>query len=259
MVSENFNAVMDEVLSHEGGYVNHPRDPGGETNFGISKRSYPKEDIKRLTRSRAKTIYRLDFWAKIRGDDLPAGVDLVVMDASVNSGTKRGVAWAQKAAGLSAAQADGVMGPVSLRAISKVDPFDVIKRACSIRMGFLRGLRTWGTFGKGWSRRVASVEAVSISMAAKAEGSPGYVRKVLKTNGGVAQEAAKTNRNAGHVTTTGGAVSGGSIETLQDLPTWAPVLFIAVVIVAAIWFYGRSRHDAHRAEAYKRELEKVVL
>lgn len=258
MSKDNFDAVMVEVLAHEGGYVNHPKDPGGETNFGISKRSYPKEDIKRLSRDRAKSIYRRDFWEKIRGDDLPAGVDLVVMDASVNSGVKRGVAWAQKAAGLSAAQADGLMGPVSLRAISKANPFDVIKRACSIRMGFLRGLRTWGTFGKGWSRRVASVEAVSMSMAARAEGSTGYVRKVLKTNGGTAQEAAKTNRNAGHVTTTGGVGGGASIETLQDLPTWAPVLFIAVVTVAAIWFYGRSRHDAHRAEAYKRELEKVA-
>lgn len=258
MASENFNAVMDEVLAHEGGYVNHPRDPGGETNFGISKRSYPKEDIKRLTKTRAKTIYRLDFWKKVRGDELPAGVDLVVMDAAVNSGVKRGVGWAQKAAGLSGAQVDGKMGPVSLRSIGKSDPFDVIQGACAYRMGFLRGLRTWGTFGKGWSRRVASVEAVAMSMAAKAEGSTGYVRKVLQAKGSEAKATAKVNRTKGHVTTTGGAVSGGSLETLHDLPSWAPLLVIAVIVVAAIWFYGRSRHDAQRAEAYKRELEKVV-
>jgi lysozyme family protein len=257
MAKDNFDAVMDEVLSHEGGYVNHPRDPGGETNFGISKRSYPKEDIRRLTRHRAKTIYRRDFWGKVRGDDLRAGVDLVVMDASVNSGAKRGVSWAQKAVGMTGQGVDGIVGPATVRALNHADPFTTIKRACAYRMGFLRGLKTWGTFGKGWSRRVASVEARAMAMAAKAEGSPGYARKVLKDNGASAKTSQQMNANSGHVTATGGAVSGGYAEGIRDLPTWAPILFIAVMLAVALWFYGRSRHDKNRVEAYRNELEKV--
>lgn len=258
MAKQNFDAIMDEVFVHEGGYVNHPKDPGGETNLGISKRSYPKEDIFGMTRARAKFLYWRDFWQPIKGDDLPVGVDLVTMDASINSGKTRGVRWIQLAAGLPKSRADGIMGPESLRAIKAADALVVIKKGCAIRMGYLRGLRTWGSFGNGWSKRVARVEAVAVAMAAKAEGSTGYVRKVLKDSGAAANVSRRSNKSAGHATATGGTAAGGGLEALHDLPTWAPVVFVAVVIVAAIWFYGRSRHDAHRAEAYKRELEKVV-
>ncbi len=118
-----FDACMKEVplrCLHEGGSavggwlceppqgVNHPKDPGGETKYGISKRSYPQVDIAALTEADAKEIYRRDFWAKIRGDDLPAGIDLATLDPSINSGRARGVRWMQQGLGI---MADGVMGP----------------------------------------------------------------------------------------------------------------------------------------------------
>lgn len=258
MASENFNPVMEEVFAHEGGYVNHRADPGGETNFGISKRSYPNEDIRGMTRTRAKAIYRADFWNPIKGDQLPDGVDLVTMDASVNSGKVRGVRWIQQAAGLPKERIDGIMGPKTLIEIRKRDPISLIKRSCAIRMGFLRGLKTWGTFGKGWSRRVASVEAVGVSMAAQAEGSVGYVKTVLRRNATSADTTKVGNGKAGHATVAGGATGTGGVETLQDLPIWAPLTIVVVAVLLALFFYGRSRHDAHRAAAYRNELEKVL-
>ena len=104
----NFEACMAEVFKHEGGYVNDPHDPGGETNMGISKRSYPKENIRGMTRARAAQIYRKDFWDKLKCDDLPAGLDLVAFDAGVNSGPARGAKWLQQAVGVTA---DGKIGP----------------------------------------------------------------------------------------------------------------------------------------------------
>ena len=158
----NFDACLGEVLSHEGGYVNHPSDPGGETNMGISKRSYPNENIKGMTRARAAEIYRRDYWSPVRGDDLPAGLDLVAFDPAVNSGVSRGAKWLQQALGVAA---DGKIGPATVAAAHKADPFAVIDRACDLRLAWLRTLPTWKTFGKGWSRRVESIRATAKGMA----------------------------------------------------------------------------------------------
>ena len=154
MTAANFDACLAHVLSFEGGYVNHPSDPGGETNFGISKRSYPREDIRGMTRARAAQIYRRDYWNAVRGDDLPAGLDLVAFDAAVNSGVSRGAKWLQSSLGITA---DGRIGPQTIAAARQANAQAVIDRACDLRLSFLRGLATWKTFGKGWSRRVNAV------------------------------------------------------------------------------------------------------
>lgn len=158
----NFDACLAEVLEHEGGYVNHPSDPGGETKFGISKRSYPGEDIKGLTKERAGQIYLRDFWNPVRGDELPAGVDLCVFDSSVNSGRSRGVKWLQRALVI---EADGAIGPETIGAAAAAPPAQTVLRMCADRMNFLRGLRTWPTFGKGWTKRVDSVRSEALRMA----------------------------------------------------------------------------------------------
>lgn len=160
----NFDTCLSELLIHEGGYVNHPRDPGGETNFGISKRSYPREDIRGMTRERAGQIYRRDFWDAVKGDDLPAGLDLVAFDAAVNSGASRGARWLQQALGV---EADGKIGPKTIAAAKAADAARVVRAATDARMAFLRGLPTWGDFGKGWTRRVDSVRAKALSLAAQ--------------------------------------------------------------------------------------------
>lgn len=159
---ENFDRCMAEVFKHEGGYINHPSDPGGETNFGISKRSYPKEDIRNMTRERAAAIYRRDFWAKIRADDLPAGLDMVAFDAAVNSGPARGARWLQQAVGVTA---DGKVGPATLMAAKSTYAPAAIMRAVGFRAAFLKGLSTWSAFGKGWMRRLDAVEKVAMEMA----------------------------------------------------------------------------------------------
>ena len=177
---DNFNVCLTHVLRHEGGLVDHPHDPGGLTNMGISQRSYPREDIRNMTRARAAQIYRRDFWDAVRGDDLPAGLDLVAFDAAVNSGVSRGAKWVQGAVG---AQADGKIGPATLMRVSKTDTREAINAACDARMRFLRGLSTFPTFGRGWTRRVDDVRASALGM----------VRAIPVTDASPAQPPAATS------------------------------------------------------------------
>lgn len=151
-MADQFTKVIDRVLAHEGGYVNHPKDPGGETNWGIAKRSYPNVDIKRLTRDGAIAIYRRDFWDRVQGDKLPPAVAFQVFDAAVNHGPGNAVRWLQRAAGVAD---DGLLGPVSLAAIRKAEPTDLVLRFNACRLEFYASLTTFPTFGKGWVRRVA--------------------------------------------------------------------------------------------------------
>lgn len=158
----NFEACMAEVFKHEGGYVNDPHDPGGETNMGISKRSYPKENIRGMTRERAAQIYRKDFWDKLKCDDLPAGLDLVAFDAGVNSGPARGAKWLQQAVGVTA---DGKIGPATLMAAKSTYAPAAIMRAVGFRQSFLMQLPTWYRYGNGWKERLESIEKVAGEMA----------------------------------------------------------------------------------------------
>ena len=161
-MKDNFNACMAEVFRHEGGYANDPQDPGGETNMGISRRSYPKEDIRGMTRERAAAIYRRDFWNRVRGDDLPDGLDMVAFDAAVNSGPSRGAKWLQQGVGVTA---DGKIGPATIAAAKSTYAPAAIQRAVGFRMAFLKGLPTWPTFGKGWAARLEAVEKAALAMA----------------------------------------------------------------------------------------------
>jgi lysozyme family protein len=159
---ENFERALEAVLTHEGGYVNHPRDPGGETNMGISRRSYPDEDIRGMTRERAGEIYRRDFWDAVQGDHLPDGMDLVAFDAAVNSGVSRGAKWLQLALGV---EADGDIGIETVSAARRADAARVISNATSRRLAWLRTLKHWRTFAVGWTRRVQSLRSEALDMA----------------------------------------------------------------------------------------------
>ena len=165
-MKDNFDRALAEILRHEGGYINDPHDPGGETNMGISKRSYPLEDIKNMTRERAAAIYRRDFWNAIRGDDLPGGVDLAAFDAAVNSGPSRAAKWLQRAV---AVKADGVVGSNTLAAVQKADPARTINRMLDDRLAWLHGLPTWERYRIGWSRRIGEVRAVGLDMVEAAQ------------------------------------------------------------------------------------------
>lgn len=147
-----FRDLIDRVLSHEGGYVNHPADPGGETKFGIAKRSYPSVDIKALTREDAVAIYERDFWQRVQGDKLPRALAFQALDAAVNHGMGNAVRWMQRAAGVAD---DGIIGPATLAAVSRSDPADLVLQFNAERLEFYAKLQTFDTFGRGWARRVA--------------------------------------------------------------------------------------------------------
>lgn len=147
-----FDLAFDRTLGHEGGYVNDPRDPGGETKYGISKRAYPAEDIAALTIERAKALYHRDYWRKVRGDEMPEEVALLLFDAAVNHGVKPAIKMMQRAVGVTA---DGVIGPRTLQAAHLIEPARFVARFCGDRLMFYTNLSTWPTFGRGWARRVA--------------------------------------------------------------------------------------------------------
>jgi lysozyme family protein len=254
MARDNFAACMAEIFAHEGGFVDHPRDPGGATNMGITIgtlrdwRGGPvtKEDVRSLTKQEAQTIYRAKYWNPVRGDDLSHGVDLVTFDPAVNSGVRRGIQWLQRALGVTP---DGSIGPLTLVAAKSAEPVTTIKRACAVRMGFLQGLGTWSTFGRGWSRRVARVEAVGVRMAVEAAGAK--ARPVLVEAKAEAQaKAQRDGAGAGGV-----AATGGGSATLVDLPTWGVVALGVVALIIIINLLGKRRHEMDRADAYQKAAE----
>lgn len=169
----NFDFAFERVLSHEGGYVNDPRDPGGMTNLGVTKRAWEEwvdhdvseAEMKALTPKMVKPFYKAKYWDKIRGDELPEGVDYAAFDLAVNSGISRAIKYLQQIAGV---PADGILGPKSLEAIKACPADEMIETLCGMRLDFLKRLPTWTTFGKGWSARVSSVEAKAAEMAKNA-------------------------------------------------------------------------------------------
>lgn len=148
-----FEKAFDRLIPHEGGYVNHPTDPGGETKYGISKRSYPHLDIAALTLAEARAIYQRDYWDRAQCDKLPPGVAFDVFDAAVNSGIGQAIRFLQRAVGVAD---DGVVGPMTLAAVRRRDAEAVQARFNGERLDFMTRLTTWDTFGKGWARRVAA-------------------------------------------------------------------------------------------------------
>ena len=153
-MKDNFDECLKMLLHHEGGYVNHPKDPGGETNLGVTKRVYEKwggtKDMKDLTVEDVAPIYKKEYWDRCKCDDLESGVDWAVFDWAVNSGTGRAAKAIQKICG--AAQ-DGAIGPKTLALIGKQNTQYVVEEFGKIRQDFYESLKTFDTFGRGWTRR----------------------------------------------------------------------------------------------------------
>jgi len=148
-----FDQAFERLLGHEGGYVNNPHDPGGETKFGISKRSYPGEDIANLTEARAKQIYFLDYWGPAGCDSVPDGLRFDLFDMAVNSGVSTAVKTLQRALG---EVADGVLGPLTIQAANAIDPLRASIKMNGARLAMMADLPTWPAFGRGWAKRIAS-------------------------------------------------------------------------------------------------------
>lgn len=182
MAKGNLSQALAYVFEDEGGYVDHPRDPGGATNMGITRRTLErwrktrvsKGDVKRLTRKEASAIYETFYWDVVKADDLPPGVDYCVFDAAVHSGFMRAIRWLQTEAGV---KADGIIGPVTLAAAERLAPAELVRRYCARRLSFMRRLRNWRTFGRGWSRRMVRVQERALAIV---DSSPRTVRLMLK-------------------------------------------------------------------------------
>jgi lysozyme family protein len=168
-VKDNFEQCLALVLKHEGGFVNHPKDPGGMTNLGVTKKvweeyvghSVDETTMRGLGPADVAPLYKKNYWDKIHGDQLPSGVDYACFDLAVNSGVGRAAKLLQQAVGVSA---DGAIGPATLDAVASQNPRDVATEVCDLRLKFLQSLPIFATFGKGWSRRVAEVEKVAFEM-----------------------------------------------------------------------------------------------
>ena len=155
-MNSHFDRCFDLLMKHEGGYVNHPEDPGGETNLGITKRTaldfgYVGQ-MKDLDVDTAKSIYRHLYWKDIY-DQFSFDLAFNVFDAGVNSGVGTSVKWLQEAVGV---KADGVIGEKTIGAIISNPSDRVVRKFNAIRLEFMTNLKTWPSFGRGWARRIAS-------------------------------------------------------------------------------------------------------
>jgi lysozyme family protein len=171
MSQSNFDTCLALMLAHEGGFVNHPQDPGGMTNLGVTKRVWEEwvghevdeKQMRALTPETVAPLYKRKYWDAVRADELVAGVDYCVFDVAVNSGPGRAIKFLQSCVGVAA---DGGFGPATLAAVNKAeeDPARLIELYCAKRLEFLQSLKTFETFGKGWSRRVQEVKDKALKM-----------------------------------------------------------------------------------------------
>jgi lysozyme family protein len=172
-MKRTYDVCLPLLLAHEGGYSNHPSDPGGPTNFGITisdYRQYVKPgaiaaDVRRMTVEEAKRIYRTRYWDLQRCDELPAGLDYAVFDFGVNSGTGRSAKSLRRLLGLP--EYPATISDEVIAAAHGADALTLVGKICDERLQFLRSLRTWPIFGKGWGRRVAEVKATASAIATK--------------------------------------------------------------------------------------------
>lgn len=230
-----FEPFCEQVLfPHEGGYVDHPRDPGGATNMGITlatlsryrRRPVTKAEVKAMKRAEAMDIYRGEFWVKCGADLMPAGPDAALFDVAVNSGVGRAKQWKPLTYGKT--------------------PVEAIKAICARRRSFFQSLSTFSVFGKGWMRRVNAVEAWSIKWAVTLQGKPADASKIL-TDEAKKSRTKATASGAG----AGTVVAAPAVPEVQEAASdvsWVAIAIIAVPFVAAVVFMAYSA-VAHSSRA----------
>jgi len=168
-MQENYETCLEMILHHEGGYVNHPKDPGGETNLGVTKRVYEDwggdKDMRDLTVEDVAPIYKKNYWDRMKCDQIPNGLDLCVFDFGVNAGTGRSAKYLQTMIGT---VADGGIGPNTLLALGNYIEEEglegAIKNFQDARQEYYESLNTFETFGRGWTRRVEETTESALEM-----------------------------------------------------------------------------------------------
>ena len=259
MTSTNFSECLSITLASEGGLSLERTDPGNwtggrigkgtlkGTKYGISAAAFPALDIRSLTLDDVKPIYKARYWDEIGGDTLPAGFDLATFDYAVNSGPARALRDAQAVIG---APADGKSGPLT-RAKAATAGTREIKALCARRLSFMQSLAIWKTYGKGWSARVAKIEAKAVAMHLR--GQPSVDAKAaLADEAKKAEKAAATLRKAGAaiaVSASGGAGTGAALPAEPNLLVLGGVMVVG--LVAAGLLVVKAAREKERAEAYR--------
>jgi lysozyme family protein len=228
-VKQNFEKALALTLRYEGEYSDHPADPGGATMRGVTQKVYdafragagrPYRAVKKIEESELRAIYRTQYWDLIQGDKLPAGVDAAVFDYAVNSGATRASRALQTAVGQ---RVDGNIGNATLVAVMDLGEIGTIEALCDERMIFLRRLKTFSTFGKGWTRRVAAVRRACLAMVELDQEMVGAAEMDYELAGGAGDDdlgaAPADPRQIGVMTTKTG--QGTAIGTVGVLGTMA--------------------------------------
>jgi len=253
MVSSTYPEAINRLLKHEGGYSNHPSDPGGPTNFGITIGDYRRyiksaataDDVKRMKVEQAKEIYRTKYWKPQKGDELAPGVDYSVFDYGVNSGTGRSGKVLRRVCGLPSNTS--VITPEVIAAANKRDAVMLTVAINEERLRFLRGLKTWPVFGTGWNRRVAEVRAYSIGLASG--------KKVLQPQQplptpGKGEIPKPPVGKIGGGAAGGTALAGGGLwETIWNHPiTTAALIAVMIAAVASLIVFLVKRRNRLQEE-----------
>jgi lysozyme family protein len=254
MTASTYDLAISAVLKHEGGFVNHPKDPGGATNRGITQRTLSAfrgttasiADVKVLSLVEAKAIYRKNYANVIRFNDLPAGLDYAVLDYAVNSGPSRAAKALQRQLGVNV---DGVIGDVTVaaaRAACAKDELAFIVRYWSDRHAWLKTLSTYKTFGKGWTSRITTGRDLALSIARKdPEFGVGIVAMISEGTGSAKAHEADEKLTATPLAKPAGIVSAGvsldvaqqAVEKVATLPqgvSWALDAVVTVALVAGV-------------------------
>lgn len=240
-MKDNIEQSMRYVLKHEGGFSNHPKDPGGATNYGVTQKVYDAyrqrkglkpQSVRAIDDEEVAAIYKRQYWDAVKADDLPSGLDYVVFDYAVNSGPSRAIKDLQRVVGV---PADGVIGNVTLAAINDIDVFEVIDDLCERRMAFLKSLKTWSTFGRGWANRVADVaeagNAMAIGKTAEITAQP--VPKAEPEERVSVMESTTVQGSAVQIVS---GVSGGiaAVSNLSGVAQIAAIVVCGVVVLTAV-------------------------
>lgn len=274
-MANQFQMCLPHILQEEGGYANHPKDPGGATMNGVTQRVYddyrsrkkkPRKPVREILPSERDEIYRNSYWKPIRGDELPLALALVVFDGAVNSGVGQSVKWLQRALGV---RADGVLGPTTLDAAKNcMVPF-VVSGILSRRLAFLKELDGWPTFGKGWAARLARVRKTAEVFMAKdiTPSKPTNLIPNTHASNPAAPKAPVTDAKAapstafGDVSVGAGAVSAALAQAQEQLAPFTNIEFIAkfaaaitvasiaVMAIGLAYRFYAARRAAKRAEA----------
>ena len=191
-MNSNFDKCLKMLLVHEGGYVNNPADPGGETNLGVTKRVWQEwvghdvseKEMRNLTPLMVSPLYKRKYWDACHADELISGLDYCVFDVAVNSGVGRAIKLLQSSVG---ATPDGGYGSITAALVKKAEenPTRLIELFSAKRLEFMQSLKAFPTFGKGWSRRVAEVKADALAMAqgiSQAQQSVGFQSCIAQRN-----------------------------------------------------------------------------